>query len=310
MPQYALPDEETFKVLKTALSVGMNLWNGADYYGTPENNSLHLINRYFALYPEDTERVVFTVKTGMIDRRSLKMDCSPAGLRESFEKANKILDGKKKIDVFGIARIDPNIPVEESMKALDEMRNESKFSGIELSEVSADTIRRASNVAKVDMIESEASLWSPEVFENGVAGTCAELGIIFVAHTPLGFGMLAGQIKSLDDLPQDSLLRYLPRYQPDTFPINIKLVVAVEKLAKQKQCTTAQLALSWLKYHTQRGGPFVVPIAGARSEARVLENARTVELSDKDLEGITQIMNSFPIEGYRSMPQMATRNEY
>ena len=172
------------------------------------------------------------------------------------------------------------------------------------------TIRRASKVAKIDMIESEASLWSTEVFHNGVADTCAELGIVFVAHTPLGFGMLAGQIKSLDDIPKDSPLRYLPRYQPDTFPINIRLVDAVEKLAKQKQCTTAQLALSWLKSHTQKGGPVVVPIAGARSVERVRENARTVDLTDSDLKEIEDVLNTFPVEGYRTMPQLAVRNEY
>ena len=180
------------------------------------------------------------------------------------------------------------------------MKNEGKFSGIELSEIHADTIRRAFKIAKVNMIEPEASLWSPEVFQNGV-DTCAELGIVFVAHTPLGFGMLAGQFKSL---------HFLPRYQPDTFPINVKLVNAVEKLAKQKQCTTAQLALSWLKSHTQKGGPVVVPIAGARSEERVQENAKTIELTDNDLEEITNILNSFPNKGYRTMPQLAERNEY
>ena len=310
MPQYALPDAETFNVLKAALAAGVNLWNGADYYGTPDSNSLHLMNRYFTAHPEDADKVVFTVKTGIVDRRTTQMDCTPGALRKCYESANSILDGKKKIDVFGIARIDPNVPVEESVKALEEMRNEGKFSGIELSEVRADTIRRASKVAKIDMIESEASLWSTEVFQNGVADTCAELGIVFVAHTPLGFGMLAGQIKSLDDIPKDSPLRYLPRYQPDTFPINVKLVNAVEKLAKQKQCTTAQLALSWLKSHTQKDGPVVVPIAGARSVERVQENAKTVELTGSDLKAITDILNSFLVEGYRTMPQLAVRNEY
>ena len=268
------------------------------------------MNRYFTAHPEDADRVVFTVKTGIVDRRTTEMDCSPAALRKCYENANKLLDGKKKIDIFGIARIDPKVPVEESVKALEEMKNEGKFSGIELSEVRADTIRRASTVAKIDMIESEASLWSTEVFQNGVADTCAELGIVFVAHTPLGFGMLAGQIKSLDDIPNDSPLRYLPRYQPDTFPINFKLVNAIEKIANGKQCTTAQLALSWLKSHTQRGGPIVVPIAGARSVERVQENAKTVELTDSDLREISGILSSFPVEGYRTTPQLAVINEY
>lgn len=310
MPQYALPDASTFKVLKAALAAGVNLWNGADYYGTPDSNSLHLMNRYFTAYPEDADKVVFTLKSGIVNRETVEMDCSPAALRRFVDNANSILDGKKKIDVFGIGRVDPKVPVEVSVQALDELRNEGKFAAIELSEVRADTIRRASKVAKIDMIESEASLWSPEVFHNGVADVCAELGIVFVAHTPLGFGMLAGHIKCLDDLPADSMLRYLPRYQPDTFEINIKLVDAVARLAEQKKCTTAQLALSWLKAHSQNGGPFVVPIAGARSEERVRENARTIELIEIDRREINDIINSFPIEGHRTMPQAAARNEY
>lgn len=212
--------------------------------------------------------------------------------------------------MLGPACVDPKVSVEQTVKALDEMMNEGKFCAIKLFEVRADTICRAHQAAKIHMIESEASLWSPEVFRNGVIDTCAELDIVFVAHTPLGFGMLAGQIKSLDDLPSDSPLRHLPRYQPDTFPINVKLVDAVEDLARRKQCTTAQLALSWLKTNSQKGGPVIVPIPGARSEARVQENAMSIDLTDDDLNYITNIMKSFPVEGYRTMPQLAIRNEY
>lgn len=268
------------------------------------------MNKYFTLYPEDAEKVVFTLKTGIIDHRTSTVDGSPEHLRKCYDNAARILDGKKKIDIFGLARIDPNVPVEETVKALDQMRQEGLIGGIELSEVRASTIRRAATVAKIDMIESEASIFSPEVFSNGVASTCAELDIIFVAHTPLGFGMLTGQIKSLDDLPSDSPLRHLPRYQPDTFPINIRLVNATEEIAKEKGCSTTQLALSWLKSHTQRDGPVVVPIAGARSVERVRENAVTVQLTDEDLARIDEIMRMFPIEGYRTMPVMKGVNEY
>lgn len=192
MPQYALPDVETFKILKAAIETGTVLWNGADYYGTPDNSSLHLMNRYFSKYLEDADKVVLTIKTGIVDRRTVEMDCSRPALRKSYDNAKRILDGKKEIDIFGVARVDPKVPIEETVVVLDEMRREGKFSGIELSEVRADTIRRASEIAKVDMIESEASLWTTDVFHNGVADTCAKLGIVFVAHTPLGFGMLTG----------------------------------------------------------------------------------------------------------------------
>ena len=311
MPQFQMPDEQTFKVLKAALAAGVNVWNAADYYGTPEANSLHLLNRYFSAYPEDADKVVLSVKSGLVDRRTMRMDCSAAGLRQSIDKALTILDGKKIINIFGIARIDPDVPVEESVRALDELKNEGKFDGIQLSEVRASTIRRAASVAKIDMVEAEASLWSPMVFDNGVAETCGQLGIVLVAHTPLGFGALTGKIKSLDDLPKDSPLRFLPRYQPDVFPQNLRLVEEVEKLAEIKGCATTQLALSWLKAHTRRPGmPVIVPIAGARSEERVRQNAVDVEITDDDFRAIDKILKSFPVEGYRTMPSMAERNEY
>lgn len=211
----------------------------------------------------------------------------------------------------GLSRVDPNVPVEESVRALDELRSEGKFAGLQLSEVRASTIRRAAAVAKIDMVEAEASVWSPMVFENGVAEACAELGIVLVAHTPLGMGMLTGEIRRLDDLPADSPLRALPRYQPDVFDGNMKLVRALEKLARAKGCTTTQLALGWLKAHTGKPGmPVVVPVAGARSEEWVRQNAVRVELTGEDFATIEAIQRDFPVLGYRTMPIMAEKNEY
>lgn len=311
MPQFKMSDGETFKVLRAALSAGVNVWNAATYYGSPDANSLHLLNRYFTAYPEDADKVVLSVKTGLVDRMTMAMDCSPAGLRKMTEDALKILDGKKKIDILGLSRVDPNVPVEESMKGLAELKREGKIGGIQLSEVKSETIRRAASIAQIDMVEAEASLWSPMIFENGVAETCAEFGIVVEAHTPLGQGMLTGEIKSLDDFPPDSLYHHLPRFQPDTFPINLKLVEAVKKLAEEKGCTAAQLALSWLKHQSKKPGmPVVVPIPGARSEARVLENAKDVDLTDGDLEQIDSIMRTFPPAGYRTVQILEKYNEY
>ncbi|KAJ9630483.1 hypothetical protein H2203_001004 [Taxawa tesnikishii (nom. ined.)] len=319
MPHFQLPDAEAFRVLRCALAAGVNVWNAADYYGTPTANSLHLLNRYFTAYPSDADNVVLCVKTGLVDRRTVRVDCSPSALRRSADAALAILDGKKKVDVFGIprpvqgcpapgtevwltqrtptglSRVDPNVPVEESVRALDELRSEGKFAGLQLSEVRASTIRRAAAVAKIDMVEAEASVWSPMVFENGVAEACAELGII----------------RRLDDLPADSPLRALPRYQPDVFDGNMKLVRALEKLARAKGCTTTQLALGWLKAHTGKPGmPVVVPVAGARSEEWVRQNAVRVELTGEDFATIEAIQRDFPVLGYRTMPIMAEKNEY
>lgn len=142
------------------------------------------------------------------------------------------------------------------------------------------------------MIEAE-SLWAPEIFENGVAEICKELDIVVCGHTPLGAGMLTGQIKSLDDLPANDHHRYFPRFQEENFGKNLELVREVEGLAKGKGCTMAQLALSWVK---AKG---VVPVAGARSVERVKENCTTFELTEKDFEAIEGILKTFPVQGSR-----------
>ncbi|CAK1362395.1 Pyridoxal reductase [Cercospora beticola] len=311
MPQFQLSDDETFKVLRAALDAGVNVWNGADFYGTPQANTLHLLNRYFSKYPEDADKVILSIKSGLKDRATMEMDCTPEGLRKSVDNAISILDGKKEIDIFGLARVDPNTPIEDSVKGLLALKEEGKFKGIQITEVRAETIRRAASVGKVDMVEAEASLWSPMVFENGVAQACAENDIVLVAHTPLGMGALTGQFKKLDDIPKENPIRYVPRYQPDVFENNVKLVNAVEKLAQKKGCTTTQLALNYLKQQSKRSGmPTVIPIAGARAEERVKQNAVDVEISEEEFKEIESYQKEFPIEGLRTMPQLQVRNEY
>ncbi|KAL3425905.1 pyridoxal reductase [Phlyctema vagabunda] len=311
MSTTALPDEETFKVLKAALACGANIWNGADFYGTPESNSLHLANRYFTKYPEDADKVVLCIKTGVVDMKTFKLDCSPQFMRQKADELNKILDGKKTLDIFGPARVDPDVPIERTMEGLAELLKEKKIGGIQLTEVRAETIRRASNIAKVDMVEAEVSLWATEVFSNGVAETCGELGILISAYTPLGAGMLTGQIKSLDDLPENDFHRMFPRFFPENFEKNLDLVNEIQKLAKAKGCSPAQLAISWVQSHNGKPGmPLVVPIAGARSEERVRENCAEVQLDEKDLKEIQSILDSFPVAGARWPAGAAKFAEY
>jgi pyridoxine 4-dehydrogenase len=307
-----LPDEQAFKVLKAALAAGVNVWNGADFYGTPDNNSLHLLNRYFTAYPDDADKVVISIKSGVGDRKTFTPDASPEGMRKFVENANKILDGKKKIDLFGPGRVDPKVPVEETVKGLAELVQEGKIGGIQLTEVKAETIQRAAKVAKIDMLEAEVSLWSREIFQNGVAETCAELGIPVLAHTPLGAGMLAGKLKSLDDMePNDYHRKMFPRFQPENFQRNLDLVFEVEKLARVKGCTAAQLALCWIKAQSKKPGmPVLIPVSGARSEDRVAENAEEISLTEVDLKEIKAIQDSFPIMGDRFPEHAARLSEY
>lgn len=242
--------------------------------------------------------------------RTFRLDCSPASVRNFVDRPNN-LDGKKKIDIFGCGRVDKNVPIEDTVGALAELVREGKVGGIQLSEVSSDTIRRAAKVTKIDMVEAEISLWATDVFENGVAETCAELGITMVVHTPLGAGMLTGQIKSLNDMPANDYHRFFPRFQPENFDTNLKLVEKIKEIAEDKGCTAAQLALSWVKAQSRRSNmPVFVPVAGARSENRVRENAVNVHLSDDGFTAIKTILDSFPVAGHRYPPAAAQLTEY
>lgn len=312
MPGYAMPDDITFKVLKTALECGANVWNGADLYGTPDNNSLHLMNRYFTKYPEDAAKVILSIKTGLVSISPYQVDASPEYLRTQVDIANKILDGKKTIDVFGPGRVDPNVPIETTVEGLAQLVKEGKIRGIQLCEARADTIRRAAKVHKIDVVEAEVSLWSTDIFTNGVAETCAELNIPILAHTPLGAGMLTGQIKSIDDIPANSPYRtHFPRFRPENLQKNLDLVTELTKFAELKGCRIAELALSWIRSGNGKPGKaFILPITGARSEGRVRENCKEIELSEEDLKEIAGILNRFPVSGDRYVPAAMKFLEY
>ncbi|KKK21531.1 hypothetical protein P175DRAFT_0516180 [Aspergillus ochraceoroseus IBT 24754] len=311
LPGSVVSDETAFAVLRAALDNGVNVWNAADFYGTPDNNSLHLLQRYFAAYPSDAERVVLTVKSGVADMRTFSMDCSPAAVRRSVDRANAILAGTKKIDLFGPARVDPDVPIEETVTTLKELVNEGRIGGIQLSEVNSETIMRAHAVARIDMVEAEISLWATDVFTNGVARTCAELGIVMEAHTPLGAGMLTGKIKSPDDMPPNDHHRWFPRFQPENFSINLDLVEKLGQVAEGKGCTPAQLALSWIRARSgARQWPMIIPIPGASSVGRVKENSLHVSLSHKDMEEIDGILSRCPVAGDRYPAAAAKLNQY
>ncbi|KAF8862080.1 Aldo/keto reductase [Acephala macrosclerotiorum] len=270
------------------------------------------MNRYFTAYPEDASKVVFCLKTGVVDMRTFHIDASPSWLRTALDSALKILDGKKKIDIYGPCRVHPtpDVTIEDSVAACAELVKEGKIGGIQLSEVKAQTIRRASKVAKIDMVEAEVSLWSMDIFTNGVAETCAELGIVISAHTPLGAGMLSGKFKAIEDMGDDHHKNF-PRFQGENFKKNLELVGELEKLAAKKGVTIAQLALAWLKKDNgKEGKPWIVPIAGSSQEARTKENYVEVELTDEELKDISKILESFPVVGERYPGAAAKYAEY
>jgi pyridoxine 4-dehydrogenase len=175
--------------MRTALALGANNWNGGELYGSPERNSLHLLNEYFTKYPEDAEKVVLSIKGGLVPGQ-MKPDGSKEGVQRSIDECLRVLDGKKFLDLFECARVDPNVPIEDTVSYIAEYVKAGKVGGISLSEVGAKSIRKAHAVHAVSAVEVEFSLWATDILENDVAATCAELGIPIICYSPLGRGFL------------------------------------------------------------------------------------------------------------------------
>lgn len=291
--------------MQTALSTGANFWNAGELYGTPSYNSLHLLKQYFSEHPSDAEKVVISIKGG-IDPVKHAPDGTEEGVRRSMDNCLAGLDGKKFLDIFECARVDPNTPIETTIGALAKYVKEGKLGGMSLSEVKAETIRRAAKVHPIAAVEVELSLWCTDILENGIAATCAELDIPVVAYSPLGRGFLTGEIKKIEDLPEDDMRRRFPRFQPENFGKNVEMVTELEKLAKKKGYTPAQLALAWVKQLSgKKGMPVIIPIPGATTEKRVIENMKDVELNVDDLSEINEILKKSPVIGDRYGPPYA-----
>jgi len=292
-------EEQSFKAMRAALANGCNFWNGGEFYGSPDFNSLTLLEKYFTKYPEDADKVVLSIKGGA--GANLAPDGSPENIRRSVDNCLKLLNGKKKLDIFECARVDKNTPIEVTLKVLDEEYVKTgKIGGIGISEVSAATIERAAKFTKIVAAEVELSLWATDIFSNGVAQACAKHGIPIVAYSPIGRGMLSGQITKPDDIPAGDFRKTIPRFNEENFPKNLELVRELEKIAKKKGCTAAQLAINWVRTQSKKNGnPEILPIPGASSPERVTENAKAVSLGGDDLAQIDSILQSFTVVGGR-----------
>ena len=283
--------------MKTALNNGASFWNGAEFYGPPTANSLQLLNHYFTQHPEDKDTVVLSIK-GCLGASG--PDCSRDGVKKSVDNCLNILQDKKFIDVFKCARVDPKVPIEESIAAIAEYVRAGKIGGIGLSEVNASTIRKAHAVYPISAVEVEFSLFSTDLKTNGVGAVCAELGIPIIAYSPLSRGFLTGQVRSRNDIPDGDFRKLLPRFQEDVFGENLKLVDEIGRMAKKKGVTPPQIAIAWVRAQSHKPGlPTIVPIPGATKPPRVVENLARIQLNDTDLAEIDEILNRIPVTGDR-----------
>ncbi|HSI80754.1 MAG TPA: aldo/keto reductase [Solirubrobacterales bacterium] len=275
----AADEDEAIATIRRALDLGVNLFDTAEMYGPYTNEKL--LGR--ALAGRRDEAVIaskFGIRVDPDDPAKRILDGSPANVRRSVDASLERL-GTDRIDLYFQHRIDPKVPIEETVGALAELVGEGKVRHIGLSEAAAETIRRAHAVHPLAAVETEYSLWTPDV-EEAVLPTLRELGIGLVAYAPLGRGFLAGRFRSPDDLDDGDWRRTQPRFSGENAAANAALAAKVEEIAAAKGVTAAQLALAWVLSR----GEDVVPIPGTKRRVYLEQNvdALDVELTVEELE--------------------------
>lgn len=292
--------DQAFAAMRAALANNTTYWNGGEFYGTPEVNSMTLLRAYLEEYPEDADKFILCIKGSLLP--NLHPDSSPENIRRSIDFILSQLGPRRQyIDVFESARRDPNVPLETVFGVIDrEYIQTGKVGGIALSEVSAETIDKAAAITNIVAVEVELSLFCIDPLENGIAEACARHNIPLVAYSPLGRGILTGQIRTVDDFPEGDFRRFLPRFQPGNFEINLQLADQVKAIAEKRGCTPAQLALGWLTSLQRRPGmPTIIPIPGATTAQRVEENAVVIDLTDGEMKEIDATLAKFQVIGER-----------
>jgi len=288
-------DAESISTIHRALELGVNFLDTADMYGPYKNEEL--VGR--AIKGKRGDYIIAT-KFGIVrDANNPSMrgiSGKPDYVRQAVEGSLKRL-GIETIDLYYQHRVDPETPIEETVGAMARLVEEGKVRYLGLSEASAETLRRASKIHPIAALQSEYSLWTRDVEDNDVIVACRELGIGLVAYSPLGRGMLSGEIKKFDDLAEDDYRRHNPRYQGENFDKNLQLVEKIEEIAKEKSVTTSQFALAWVLAQ----GNDVVPIPGTKRRKYLEQNAEAADiiLSREDLARIEDVFPKDAASGLR-----------
>jgi len=296
---YGTADEgEALATIHRALELGIDFLDTADMYGHGANEKL--VGKAIR---DRRDRVVLATKFGNVrnDDGSREVRGDPEYVREACDASLRRL-GLDHVDLYYQHRVDFRVPIEETVGAMAELVAAGKVRYLGLSEASQETIRRAHAVHPISALQSEYSLWTRDP-EEGPLPTCRELGIGFVAYSPLGRGFLTGQIRSPEDFEEGDFRRHNPRFQGDNFRRNLDLVARVEEIADEKGRTAGQIALAWLLAR----GDDIVPIPGTKRRGYLEENAEAadVELSDEEVERIEQAFPQGAAAGER-YPDMST----
>lgn len=289
----ARDDGESLTVLRRAVGLGIDFLDSADTYGPHHNEEL--IGRFLA---DCGVPVKIATKFGIVRRPgeyARTIDNSTSYMRSACEASLKRL-GVEQIDLYYAHRVDRERPIEETMEGLAALKREGKIGHIGLCEVSAETLRRAHAVHPVTAVQTEYSLWTREV-EADVLPTCRDLGIGFVAYSPLGRGFLTGRFQAGSQFEEGDFRASLPRFAPDNAAANGALVDVVRGIAVEKGCTPAQVALSWLLGK----GDDIVPIPGTKRIKYLEENsaASSILLTEQEAGLLEQALSSLPVAGER-----------
>lgn len=277
-------DTESIKVLERALELGMTFWDTSNMYGWGHNEEL-----IAKVLKDHRGEVTLATKFGVVQAPvGFTVNGRPEHVKEACDTSLKRL-GIEVIDLYYQHRVDPNVPIEETVGAMAELVAAGKVRYLGLSEATPEQIRAANAVHPITALQTEYSLWTRFV-EEEILPTCRELGIGFVAYSPLGRGFLTGQIRSVDDLAADDWRRTLPRFQRENFQKNLDLVAAVEELAEAKGCTPSQLALAWVMAQ----GEDIVPIPGTKRIKYLEQNVAALEVTLTP-EEIAHLSDALPI---------------
>ncbi|MFK8906919.1 aldo/keto reductase [Streptomyces sp. YS-3] len=289
----ATDDTQSIATLHHALDLGVTLLDTSDFYGSGHNEEL--IGRAIAGRPRD--EVVLATKFGFANRlgEPIQIRGDAAYVRQACEASLRRL-GVDHIDLYYQHRVDPSVPIEETVGAMAELVREGKVRHLGLSEAGADTIRRAHAVHPIAALQSEWSLWTRDL-EAEIAPVCRELGIGIVPFSPLGRGFLTGQYSSVEKLDANDVRRTQPRFADGNLERNLAIVAKLNELAEAKGITAGQLALAWVQHR----GQDVVPIPGTRRRTYLEENlaALAIELSPQDLAAIEAAAPAEQIAGTR-----------
>ncbi len=294
-------EQESIRTLHRAVEIGVNFFDTAEVYGPFVNEEL--VGKALKPY---RDRVVIATKFGFrIDAAKsqtgamIGLDSRPEHVREVAEASLKRL-GIDVIDLFYQHRVDPEVPIEDTVGAMADLVKEGKVRALGLSEAGAETIRRAHAVHPISALQSEYSLWTRDP-EGEILDTCRELGIGFVPFSPLGRGFLTGKITSTTQMAEGDMRRNLPRFEAENMEANLALVKLVEEMASEKGVTAAQLALAWVLAK----GDFIVPIPGARKIPNLEQNAAAADvvLSAEDVAKLDAMLSPDKISGARYSAQ-------